>query len=125
MKKSLILFNVLALIMTLYVQPAYADENLCPDDHHPHMIDLGLPSGIKWACCNLDASSPEEYGGYYAWGETKVKETYTLETYEFRLKNAAINVFHIGDEIDCTLFDAAYVNSGKKIRCRQMVSILK
>ena len=36
----------------------------CPDGHHPHVIDLGLPSGTKWACCNVDASAPEVYGGY-------------------------------------------------------------
>lgn len=40
----------------------------CPDDHHPHMIDLGLPSGTKWSCCNEGASKPEEYGGYYQFG---------------------------------------------------------
>ena len=43
----------------------------CPDTNHPHLIDLGLPSGTKWACCNVDASKPEEYGGYYACGETQ------------------------------------------------------
>ena len=32
-------------------------------------VDLGLPSGVKWATCNLDASKPYEYGEYYAWGE--------------------------------------------------------
>ena len=37
----------------------------CPDDHHPHWIDLGLPSGTKWRCCNEGASKPEDYGGYY------------------------------------------------------------
>ena len=37
----------------------------CPDNHHPHMIDLGLPSGTKWACCNEGASKPEDFGGYY------------------------------------------------------------
>ena len=41
----------------------------CPDDHHPHMIDLGLPSGTKWACCNEGASKPEDFGGYYQFGE--------------------------------------------------------
>ena len=40
-------------------------ETTCPDSNHPHMIDLGLPSGTKWACCNVGASSPEDYGGYY------------------------------------------------------------
>ncbi len=34
-------------------------------------VDLGLPSGLKWATCNVGASSPEEYGNYYAWGETE------------------------------------------------------
>lgn len=43
----------------------------CPDSNHPHMIDLGLPSGTKWACCNVGASKPEGYGLYFAWGETK------------------------------------------------------
>ena len=33
-------------------------------------VDLGLPSGTKWATCNVGANSPEEYGNYYAWGET-------------------------------------------------------
>ena len=43
----------------------------CPDHNHPHMIDLGLPSGIKWSCCDVGASIPEEHGGSYAWGETE------------------------------------------------------
>lgn len=34
-------------------------------------VDLGLPSGLKWASCNLGATKPEEYGDYYAWGETE------------------------------------------------------
>lgn len=41
----------------------------CPDNNHPHWIDLGLPSGTKWACCNEGAETPEDYGGYYAFGE--------------------------------------------------------
>ena len=41
------------------------------DDGYPEAVDLGLPSGIKWASFNLGASSPEEYGDYYAWGETE------------------------------------------------------
>ncbi len=55
------------------------DENLCPDENHPHMIDLGL--GVKWSCCNVGASYPEEYGGYYAWGEVKTKDAYDWSTY--------------------------------------------
>ena len=44
-------------------------------------VDLGLPSGIKWATCNVGATKPEEYGGYFAWGETEEKEDYSLQTY--------------------------------------------
>ena len=39
-------------------------------------VDLGLPSGLKWATCNVGASSPEEYGDYYAWGEIETKSKY-------------------------------------------------
>ena len=46
-------------------------------------VDLGLPSGLKWATCNVGASSPEEYGGYYAWGETEEKEDYDWSTYKW------------------------------------------
>ena len=41
----------------------------CPDNNHPHWIDLGLPSGTKWRCCNEGASTPEGYGGYYEYGQ--------------------------------------------------------
>ena len=40
-------------------------------------VDLGLPSGLKWATCNVGANSPEEYGDYYAWGEVETKNKYT------------------------------------------------
>lgn len=40
-------------------------------------VDLGLPSGIRWATCNVGASVPEEFGDYYAWGETEPKNEYT------------------------------------------------
>ncbi len=40
-------------------------------------VDLGLPSGLKWATCNIGATNPEDYGDYYAWGETGTKSSYT------------------------------------------------
>ena len=39
-------------------------------------VDLGLPSGTKWATCNVGANSPEMPGGYYAWGELETKDYY-------------------------------------------------
>lgn len=44
-------------------------------------VDLGLPSGILWAAYNVGATSPEEYGGYYAWGETEEKKGYCSDNY--------------------------------------------
>ena len=46
-------------------------------------VDLGLPSGLKWAKCNLGASKPSESGDYYAWGETAPKAEYTWATYKW------------------------------------------
>lgn len=40
----------------------------CPDDKHPHAIDLGLPSGTLWSCCNVGARGPEDFGTYYQSG---------------------------------------------------------
>lgn len=40
------------------------------------VVDLGLPSGLKWASCNIGASSPEESGEYFAWGEIDPKNNY-------------------------------------------------
>ncbi len=54
----------------------------------PDAVDLGLPSGLKWASFNLGASKPEEYGDYYAWGETETKSDYSWSTYKFGTSNS-------------------------------------
>jgi nitrogen regulatory protein PII-like uncharacterized protein len=46
-------------------------------------VDLGLPSGLLWATCNVGADNPEDYGDYFAWGETTPKDTYTWENYQY------------------------------------------
>ena len=53
-------------------------------------VDLGL--SVKWASCNLGASSPEEFGDYYAWGETKPKGTYDWSSYKFALPGIKYDV---------------------------------
>ena len=45
-------------------------------------VDLGLPSGTLWATCNIGAESPEEYGDYFAWGETQSKDYYGWDSYK-------------------------------------------
>ena len=46
-------------------------------------VNLGLPSGTKWANMNVGASSPEDYGDYFAWGETETKNEYGVSTYKW------------------------------------------
>ena len=46
-------------------------------------IDLGLPSGTLWADRNIGADSPEDYGDYFAWGETEIKNLYSYDTYKY------------------------------------------
>ena len=85
-------FRILLINFSLFISltahsqysPSFRGSEIlsCPDENHPHAIDLGLPSGTKWACCNIDATKPSEYGGYYAWGETKEKEKYENYNYE-------------------------------------------
>ncbi len=83
----------------------------CPDDHHPHAIDLGLPSGTKWACCNVGATTPEDYGGHYAWGETEKKDYYDWNTYIY-CEGTQETCQDIGTDIAGTKYDVAYVNWG-------------
>lgn len=83
-----------------------SDISICPDNNHPHMIDMGLPSGTKWACCNINASKPQQWGGYYAWGETTEKEEYSQSTCLHYGEN-------LGNIISGTNYDAAHVIWGK------------
>ncbi len=58
-----------------------ADNIPTPNEHE--WVDLGLPSGTLWATCNIGASSPEDYGDYFAWGETEPKEVYDISNYKW------------------------------------------
>ena len=84
---------------------------LCPDTHHPHLIDLGLPSGTKWACCNVSADNPEAYGGYYAWGETEEKSNYDWSTY-IHCDGVYGRCHDLGSDIAGTQYDVAHVKWG-------------
>lgn len=79
-------------------------------------VDLGLPSGILWARHNVGANSADEYGSYYAWGETKSKQSFSEENYEYAT-HIGYDEFgypiyeykYIGDDISETQYDAAHV----------------
>ena len=51
------------------------------------VVDLGLPSGLKWRSMNVGASKPEEYGNYYAWAETSPKSNYASSNYKYPSTN--------------------------------------
>ena len=78
-------------------------------------VDLGLPSGLKWATCNVGASNPGYYGNYYAWGETSPKISYTED-------NCSTLGQNIGD-IAGTSRDAARRNWGGSWRMPRILEI--
>lgn len=83
-------------------------------------VDLGLPSGTKWADCNIGASSPTDYGDYFAWGETQMKRSYAWKTYKYIIdknKNGIDDYGEdgykdIGTDISGTNYDVAHVKWG-------------
>ncbi len=83
----------------------------CPDSNHPHMIDLDLPSGTRWACCNVGAETPEDYGDFYAWGETEVKPSYSFTEYSY-YDELGDRIYDIGSDISGTRYDVAHVKWG-------------
>ena len=62
--------------LTAEIDTSYQPNNTIAGHEY---VDLGLPSGLKWATCNVGANKPEEYGDYFAWGETETKKEYTEE----------------------------------------------
>ena len=63
-------------------QQSFTTESGISGDNHAY-VDLGLPSGLLWATCNVGADTPEDYGDYFAWGETQMKDTYNWSTYQY------------------------------------------
>lgn len=90
------------------------DENQ-PSAEAGEAIDLGLPSGIKWASCNVGATKPEEYGGYYAWGETEEKDVYDWSTY-IHCDGSPSSCHNLGYNISGTEYDVAHVKWGDNWR---------
>ena len=103
--------KIIFIVLTMMSVAFMANAQSCPDDNHPHAIDLGLPSGTKWACCNVGADIPEAYGGYYAWGETEEKDIYDWSTYIF--SDGSMDTCHdIGSDIAGTEYDVAHIQWG-------------
>lgn len=113
MKKTLLVLAMGVTFLMFSCKPEKEDNNSNEVISEPttgiinghEWVDLGLPSGLKWATCNVGANAPKEYGGYYAWGETETKTEYTED-----------NSFTDGEEMNDisgdSQFDAATVNWG-------------
>ena len=79
MNKSLLTWALAAFALT--GTGTQASAQTAPED--VQAVDLGLPSGIRWASCNVGATTPEGYGYYFAWGETDSKKDYSWTTYKY------------------------------------------
>ena len=85
MKKILYLVALVAISLC-FVQCEQPEEikTTVTGEHEGHeYVDLGLPSGLKWATCNIGATQPEYFGDYFAWGEVETKEYYDWNTYKY------------------------------------------
>ena len=87
-------------------------------------VDLGLTSKTLWATCNVGATSPEGYGNYYAWGETKPKSTYSWATYQY-CNGSSSSVVDLGNSIAGTAYDAATANWGSEWVMPTVVQIVE
>ena len=104
MKKTILILGIIAV----FFASCKRDEMLEEGDkwHSGHAaVDLGLPSGLYWATCNIGASSPEEDGYFFAWGEVYPKTVSSEENSETNNKN-------LGDISGDAQYDAARANWG-------------
>lgn len=76
-------------------------------------VDLGL--SVLWASCNVGATSPEELGDLYAWGETETKNKFNLDNYLYYDSNSE-SYMDIGMDIKGTDYDVAHVKWGNRWR---------
>ena len=114
--------DVVALID--YLLNGVWDDPVTPPDEH-EFVDLGLTSGTLWATMNVGADNPEDYGDFFAWGETSPKEVYSWNTYawckgSYKTMTKYCNNSSYGTVDDKTELeledDAAYVNWGTSWR---------
>ena len=109
MKHSILSCMLTAIMLLAATSQSYAQKNkkedLLPLVSEENAVDLGL--SVRWAPFNVGATSPEAYGDYFAWGETKPKALYKPDTYRWFQKSTG--VMEIGKQISGTKLDAARV----------------
>ena len=113
MKKILRRLSLVMIVAVLVFTCCKENQNTIAGHEY---VDLGLPSGLKWATCNVGATTPEEYGNYYAWGETKPKTEYTEE-------NSATFGVELLDINSNPTYDVARANWGSTWRMPTMTEM--
>ena len=110
---------VLLPISLAFVSCKKEEEDKQQDNAPSHIeaVDLGL--SVKWANCNIEASTPEAVGSYYAWGETEAKKEYTPLTYKYYLgdlnedsNDDSEEYKNIGNSISGTAYDVVRTKWG-------------
>ena len=78
------IMTIMLAVMVCFVAAGCTKHNGGNGAYKGHdYVDLELPSGTMWATCNVGAESPDQYGDYFAWGETTPKATYNWSTYKY------------------------------------------
>ena len=80
--KKIFYLVTLVIFSLLFVQCEEEPDGKGVHEGH-EFVDLGLPSGLKWAAYNVGAESPEQSGDYFAWGEVKPKRYYDWSSYKY------------------------------------------
>lgn len=118
MKKMKFLVTIIAVISAMC---CFADTPQPPSPSAPDgsiggydYVDLGLPSGTLWATYNVGASSPYEYGDYFAWGEVEPRDYFTWDNYKFNIEYVFVpeigswyELQELPEDISGTEYDAA------------------
>ena len=109
MKKYLYNIVMVAIVATIAISLTSCDKDSDLAFAEPQAVstheyvDLGLK--VKWATCNVGAEKPEDYGDYFAWGETAPKSDYSWSTYKFTTDGGKTFTKYTGS--DKTVLDAA------------------
>ena len=114
---SLALIAVIAIVIGIAMSGRPTSPKGCPDENHPHFVDLGLPSGTKWACTNISGDSLDIegvlFGNEYClptiqeFEELEENCSIVEEKDEFRL-----GTLYIGSNGECVRFENAQLTLG-------------
>ena len=103
------------------------DTSNVTNTHNGHeYVDLGLPSGTLWATCNVGATSPEQAGLYFAFGETTGYSAEQVKKGERSFDSASYTAPSVSENLNIEQ-DAAHVNLGgnwrmpTKTECQELI----